>query len=134
MKAIFIKTLGGLRPVDDCKAYNLLKVGEQTELDIKTPRNIRFHNKFFALINLAFVNQELYVKQDDLREDLIIAAGFYTTRKNHISEAVKLVADSISFAKMDDIEFGEVYNRVLDQVWSMLGGEKQDIIDELLRF
>ncbi len=134
MKHYFIKTLGGLRPTGDCKPYNKLEVGEQTEIDIKTPRNILFHRKFFALIKLAFENQDKYVNQGHLREDLIIAAGFYTERTNHMLEVVRLVADSISFASMDDEEFSEVYDRVLDVVWKMLGGEKQDIIDELLRF
>jgi len=134
MKVRFKKHLGGLRPVDKCKTYDNLSLGEEIEIDIKTPRNIRFHRKFFALINLAFENQHNYIKQEDLREDLTIAAGFYTERTNYLTQETKLVADSISFAKMNDEEFSKVYNAVLDCVWRFLGASKEDVINELIGF
>lgn len=135
MKYLFVKTLSGLRPIDDgCKAYNRLKVGESTELDIVTPRNAKFHRLFFALLNLAYENQELYKSMKHFRKDLIKAAGFYHEEMNHFTGKMELEADSISFSKMDEIEFKEVYDRVLDVIWNLLGGEKQAIIDELLRF
>jgi len=134
MKALFKKTLGGLRPVGECKAYDKLELNDQIEIDIKMARNYKFHKKMFALIKLCYENQEHYNNMEHLRKDLIKAAGFYSERKNHISGETSLEADSISFSSMDEAEFSEVYNRVLDVVSELLGSNSEEIRDEVLQF
>lgn len=134
MKSLYQKTLGGLRPVGECKAYPKIKLGDTIEIDIKIPRNVLLHRKFFALINLAFQNQDNYKDPDKLRKDLIKSAGYLHEETNYITGEVTYEADSISFASMDDIAFGNLYNAVLDQVWKFLGTSKEEVMDELLKF
>jgi two-component SAPR family response regulator len=114
----------------DYDAFKKLKTNQIIEVEIKQKRNVKFHKKFFALINLAYHNQDTYNNIDDMREDLIIDAGFYRTTDNKRSETVKK-ALSISFASMDDIEFNELYSRVADVIVKWLGIEKQDIVDNI---
>lgn len=134
MKSLYQKTLGGLRPVGECKGYPKIKLGDTIEIDIKIPRNMKLHGKFFALINLAFQNQDNYKDPDKLRKDLIKSAGYLHEETNYITGEVTYEADSISFASMDDIAFGNLYNAVLDQVWKFLGTSKEEVKDELLKF
>jgi hypothetical protein len=134
MKVWFIKTLGGLRPVDKCRAYDKLEVGEQAEIDIKIVRNYKFHKKFMAMVKVCYDNQEQYNNFDKLRKDLIKSAGFYHDETNFITGEVTQEPDSISFSSMDDTEFEKVYNRVLDEILKFLGCERKDLVDELLMF
>ena len=124
MKYYFYKTDLGLMPMDNCKPFDKLEIGEEIEIDISSKRNILFHRKFFALINLAFENQSLYYCIEDLRKDLIKAAGFYEERYDYINDIEIIEAKSISFSNMDDTEFENVYNKVLDKVCLFLGNEK----------
>ena len=92
-----------------------IKVGAIVSCDIKQPRNIGFHKKFFALINLVFENQEIYDNIDFLRKELTMKAGFYDTYLNH-KGVQKYEAKSISFASMSQEEFESLYQRFLDAV------------------
>ena len=69
-----------------------------------------------------------------MRKHIIIGAGFYHEVINHISGTTTIEADSISFAKMEEKEFGELYNRVLDVISELLGSSSEEIQDEVLRF
>jgi UDP-N-acetylglucosamine:LPS N-acetylglucosamine transferase len=133
MKIALIKQLNGsfIPAYDsDHEIAKKIKVNSFYEFDFKKPRNYMFHKKFFALINLAYHNQDTYNNIDDMREDLIIDAGFYRTTDNKHAETVKK-ALSISFASMDEIKFNELYSRVADVIVKWLGIEKQDIVDNI---
>lgn len=133
MKIALIKNLNGtFTPAydSDFEIAKKIKVNSFYEFDFKKPRNYMFHKKFFALINLAYHNQDIYNNIDDMREDLIIDAGFYRTTENKHGETVKK-ALSISFASMDEIEFNNLYSRIADVIVKWLGIEKQDIIDNI---
>ena len=136
MKLGLIKNLNGsFTPAydSDHEIAKKIKVNSFYEFDFKKPRNYMFHKKFFALINLAYHNQDTYNNIDDMREDLIIDAGFYTTTETKRGDTVKK-ALSVSFSAMDDIEFNELYSRVADVIVKWLGIEKQDIIDNINQY
>ena len=76
-----------------------IKVGEEYQCDIKQPRNYKFHRKFFALINMVYENQDIFINIDHLREELTKATGYYDSYINHKGATVYR-AKSISFAKM----------------------------------
>lgn len=119
------------------KAYKI-KQGEVVKCKSISYRNYEFHKKFFALIQLAFQNMpEPYDKHfptpEDLREELIKAAGFYTTHKDFNGNTVKK-AESIAFDKMSQERFEQVYDKVLDLVCRMIGVEESEIMDQLLNF
>ena len=138
MKLInIIRTLAGAVPAfeSDKKAFSRFKIGEMYPAKILEPRNIKFHRKFFALLNLAFENQERIEKFNNFRSDVTIQAGFYETYINLNGEEVK-VARSISFAKMKNPEFEDLYNAcfrvILNKV--LIGSTINEIEEELLKF
>lgn len=110
-----------------------IKIGELYMYEFKKPRNIQFHRKFFALINLVFQNQDLYTNMDHLRNDLTIRSGHYDTHFDMDGIEV-FSAKSISFASMDDHEFQDFYNSVVDTIVKYFHFDKQDIIDNVAQY
>lgn len=107
------------------KKTTSMEPGECAVVEMRFPRNQRFHRKFFALLELGFESWEPKRKRkqykgmaveknfEQFREDVTILAGFYEQTFNLRGE-MKLKAKSISFANMDDVEFEHVYSAVAD--------------------
>jgi len=126
---LFVKnTLQGLIPMydDDYDVKKRLKLNEVYRVDIVKARNIDFHRKYFALINIGweYLNEEQtkFFKYDreGFRKCVQIAAGYYNLtfsikRMEWVEESA-----SISFEKMDDIEFHDLYNKVRDVIFSLI--------------
>lgn len=111
---------------DDYDAKKRLKFDEVYRVDIVKARNIDFHRKYFALINIGWEylieEQTKFFKYDreGFRKCVQIAAGYYTLtysikRKEWVEESV-----SISFEKMDELEFQDLYNKVRDVIFSLI--------------
>ncbi len=136
MKITLIKTLNGAFKLAYNSDYELAKkvpLNEPIVFEWSKPRNLKFHKKFFALLNMVYENQEQYNNIEHLRKDLTISAGYYDLRFN--IEGVEVQeAKSISFAKMDDNEFSEFYNRIVDVVVKWLGIDKKEIIDNIEQY
>jgi len=136
MKITLIKTLNGTFKLAYNSDYELAKkvpLNEPIVFEWSKPRNLKFHKKFFALLNMVYENQEQYNNIEHLRKDLTISAGYYDLRYN--IEGVEVQeAKSISFASMDDVEFSELYNRIVDVVVKWLGIDKQEIIDNIEQY
>jgi hypothetical protein len=103
MKILVKKTPSGLKPLydSDYENYSKIPLGGEFEIEYTKKRNIRFHYKFFALLKLAFENQQDYRNLDEMRKDLIIVAGYYDEHINLITGEVTKVHKSISFSSMD---------------------------------
>tara|TARA_B100001250_G_scaffold178716_1_gene153599 strand:+ start:455 stop:877 length:423 start_codon:yes stop_codon:yes gene_type:complete len=110
---------------------------EIIEVNVRKPRNPKFHRKFFALVGLVFANQEKYTNREDLLVELKIRTGHY---KEHINyEGLTIyIPKSISFEKMDELEFEKFYNKVIDVVLQNFmkvdRNEMDRLIEEVLRF
>jgi hypothetical protein len=111
---------------DDYDVKKRLKLNEVYRVDIVKARNIDFHRKYFALINIGweYLNEEQtkFFKYDreGFRKCVQIAAGYYNLtfsikRMEWVEESA-----SISFEKMDDIEFHDLYNKVRDVIFSLI--------------
>jgi hypothetical protein len=119
----------GFFPVNDndqevCKKF---ADGEVYRCEIKKPRNLKFHRKFFALLQYVFENQEKYDTVEDLRVEIELKAGNYT---EHITTKGKLIyiPKSIAFEKMDNVEFEALYNKAIDVVLKdFINGTKEEI-------
>lgn len=136
MKITLIKQLNGTFKVAYNSDYDIakkIKVNEPIEFEFKNKRNIRFHRKFFALLNMVYENQEIYNNIDHLRNDLTIASGYYYERANIHGEVI-IDPKSINFASMEQIEFNEFYNAILDTITKYFNFDKQDIIDNINQF
>lgn len=95
-----------------------LKIGEVYKANITKERNVDFHRKYFALMNCAwaYLNEKetefFHGSQDSFRKTVQVAAGFYTPifsiKRGEWIEEPK----SISFDKMDEFEFRDLYEKV----------------------
>lgn len=117
----------------DLEYIKKLKVGEAVEVEVKRPRNIKFHKKYWALLNIVYSNQEMYNNIDHLRHDLTIAAGFYDLRTTMHGEVLKW-PKSISFSSMDQSEFEELYSRTLDVIVQNFNFDREDIAQEIEQY
>lgn len=122
-------------PLYDSDYEVLKKLRKNTPLafEIKQERNYKFLKKFFALLNLVYENQEMYTDIEDLRSDLTIEAGYYVLRYNIHGEEIKK-AKSISFAKMEEAEFSELYNKIIDVIVKYFNFDRQDIMEHIEQF
>ena len=137
MKIQVVKTSNGIiKPAygSDHEYFKKIPINEVFEIEYKKQRNIKFHRKFFALIKLAYENQNDYRLMEDLRRDLLITSGNYNEVVNKITGEVFKVADSISFSNMDDVKFNEVYESVKEVIAKWLGITNENINEEIEQY
>lgn len=133
VKILVVKKLSGLHPVNESGEAVIRRfgLGEIVSVDVKRPRNVLFHRKFFAMLQIILQNQDHYKSIDDLLEVCKLRTGHCHTVDTKFGE-VK-ITDSISFAKMDDSEFADFYDRackwVVDEV--IPGLDRQGLDDEV---
>lgn len=128
-----------------------LEAGELIAFDVRLPRNSKYHRKFFAMLNLAYEMWQPQRKNksykgvvvqknfERFRSDCLIQAGFYEQTFD-LDGNMKLEAQSISFASMDDIQFEAVYSAVLNVLLEKVlitykdRAEVDAVIEQILRF
>lgn len=140
MKLLVINTPRGLVPMgdDDYEEKKKLKLGQTYSVEIKVARNLDFHRKYFALVAYAweFLNEQEAAKfksKENFRKYLEMAAGhcdiIYHPRLQEFVEVPK----SISFGSMDNTAFSELYERVKDVIFSIIGDRvSRDEFERLL--
>lgn len=144
MKLLLKNTINGLVPMydDDYDEKKKLKLFETYTAEIRVARNVEFHRKYFALLNIGWEymneNQVKFYNnsKSGFRKSVQIAAG--ACEKVWSIKRQEWVEDStsISFEKMDEIEFKELYNRVKDVIFSLIEGNvsEQEFISNLSNF
>ena len=100
--------------------------------EVKADRNPHFHRKVMALFKMAYENQDKYNNFDHYRKLITMRAGFY--EQIETDKGTVYIPKSISFGSMDEIEFQELFERVLDVITEELGSDRQDILTELNNF
>ena len=113
---IMVKRLGAFRPTDDQGTEDMAKIGdgELVKITWSRPRNIRFHNKFFAMMGIVLKNQEHYQSMDELLGVCKLRIGHVTVVQTPHGE--EMWPKSISWAAMDETEFSKFYDRAVDWV------------------
>lgn len=141
---------GTLVPADPQAAQWIAKwnYGEGVRAIVSRARNIGFHRKFFAMLNVAFdawepetpeyAGQVALKNFERFRKDLVVLAGFYLPTVNLRGE-VRLEPESISFASMDEDRFNQVYSAVADVVLQRVlrNYTREDldrVVDEIMGF
>ena len=138
---IYLRKIGNIYQVDSGDDTNI-KNGEIVSAEIKRPRNYKFHKKYFALLNYAYsVWEPVSIEHkgkvaeksfDRFREDIVILAGYYETVVN-IKGDVKAQAKSISFGKMEEYEFEQLYSKTIDVILKhVLDGYTREDIDRVI--
>jgi len=132
---LYKRTLSAWEPVDEdaAKTFKGYKFGDVVTFKITKTRNIKFHRKFFGMINLTYKNQDFASNINDFREAVTIAAGYFNYQ-NQVDGTVIKRAQSISFKSMDEHDFGELYNEVFNVCLKILGCKSEELENELLKF
>jgi hypothetical protein len=113
MKLFAVKVGGSLVPEpESVEDFEKIGAGEIVEIEIKKRRNIRFHRKFFALLKVAFDNQDTYSNPEHFRKAVLLESGHYEMVK--IGEKIVFDVSSISFARCDEFKFSQIYDKALD--------------------
>lgn len=138
MKILLTKRLGGLLAPGDQQAEEALKKigqGELMQCEIKRPRNLSFHRKYFALLTLVFQNQEKYEDFEAFRAEVTMRAGWWEEHK-HLSGKISFFPKSISFAKMDENDFSKLYDKTIDVLLEhfLPGTPRETLITEVQNF
>ena len=122
MKIECIKLAGGiLSPACDMELekLNKFKSGCQYTVEIKNTRNPLFHKKVFSFLHHCFEywssDREFLSESrqfDVFRSHLTVLAGFYDEYVS-IHGEVRIEAKSLSYASMNQAEFEELYNALI---------------------
>lgn len=129
-------TSTGLVPLDagDLQQYKKLSLGSDVRVRVTMPRNIRFHRKFFALLQLVFDNlpEDLQHDRNIYSVEALLAAikidmGYYSNVRVSGRNVIKL--RSISFAKMDEAQFSRFYDLAVTHILhSYLPGTDRNVL------
>ena len=129
MKLMVINTPHGLVPYgdEDYEEKKKLKDGAVYSVEVKVVRNLDFHRKYFAMVSYAwdFLNEAetaTFRTKENFRKYLEISAGHCEVIYHPRLEEFVEIPKSISFAKMDNADFDDLYRRVRDVVFSLIGG------------
>jgi len=142
MECYLVKDDNGiLRPArqDDADKIKKLKMDESYKCVITMPRNIGHHRKFYALIDLALTNlHEDKWSHITTTEDLLFVIKILMGHVDRIliDGQIHERPKSISFAKMDQAEFQDFYQRTIDLVLKhfLSGVNREQLEDEVLAF
>jgi hypothetical protein len=114
---------------EDAERLQQVKNGALMLAEIKQPRNPAFHNKYFAMLNLAYGYWEppevelgglKAEKQfERFRKDIQVLAGYRVAIVNIKGEA-RYESESISFGSMEEGRFQEVYKNVFSVLWRLI--------------
>jgi len=122
----------GLAPIDDesVKAIKKLSLGTEIFCEFKPRRNMKFHKKYFALLNAVLINQEHYKSVDNIHEAVKYRAGYYETIISLYGDSF-IKTKSISFHTLDNNEFEDFYNIAIDVCVELVG---EDAVEQIIRF
>lgn len=133
----------GLVPLDDndWEVKKQLKLGSDVQVRVVMPRNIKFHRKFFALLNLTLDNlpevlqNKLHIYNiESLLAAIKIDLGYFNTVNVTGRYVVKL--RSISFAKMDEAAFEKFYDIAVTNILNnyLKGTDRNQLLQEVQSF
>ena len=127
MELYLLNTSHGLKPLydSDYEEKKKLRIGEKYRAKITLPRNYEFHKKYFAMISCAWEYlpediQQKYGNINEFRRDIQMEAGYKTNSFSLFSDTLYPQPLSISFDKMDEAEFSELYERVKDVIYNAI--------------
>ena len=146
MKVILTRTMNGFLPADEQTSewYRKLKIGDVIHGNFSKYRNIGFHRKYFALLNIGFQNWtpgEIDFKYgtpeknfERFRSDVTILAGFYETTIR-LDGSVRVEPMSISFGSMSPEDFETLYSMTIDVLLKHVygSGMSREAVDGLVQ-
>lgn len=107
----------GLIPSDTESAENLDKVlkrakGSPFVAEVKIPRNLKMHRKYFKLLDVVFDQQEIVSNRDVFRRCIAIYSGHCDIVE--VGGDIQKIPRSIAFTNCTQEEFEELYSNTID--------------------
>lgn len=137
MKINLICTANGLVPCsdEDYEAKRKLSIGQIYQADIKVKRNYQFHKKAFALLNAAWALMDEHQQAgwrsiEGFRSYLTVTAGHYDMYYNRRLQTFVEEPRSWSFDSMSEDEFSDLYERMKDVIYAVLGDKVTEEVFE----
>lgn len=133
---LVVKHLGALRPVDENGEAVVQKLGqgELVEIELRRPRHLPMHRKFWALMSLVWeqLDHAEYPTVEDLVTRMKIAVG-HRTRLEFSDGTVAFIPRSISFAALDQSAFDTFFEACCDWIaaYVLPGVTREDLLEEL---
>lgn len=127
-----------LIPVDEVAEEEVaaLPNGKQLRAEIVVPRNGKLHRKAFVLLSKVFPHTN-YPNQERLRAAMTIGAGYVDETIDPYSGKAMWYPKSWSFENMDDIEFQQLYSRLIDVAIRIVPNSKradwEQAVEEIVR-
>lgn len=126
-----------LEPIDEAGRDVLARVpaGSVVMVEYRRPRNVQHHRKFWALISLIYQNQSWYQSPEDLCDAIKVYVGHSKVLRMTDGREVH-TPQSIAFHAMDQAQFEQFYDKVIDVVCSTIipNMDKDDLRRELEAF
>jgi hypothetical protein len=112
------RVLNRLVPADKLSEDELMAIDGSKEFDCKIwqKRNSDHHRKYFALVNAIFPHQKGWPTTKALHDQLKMAVGFSYEAKDMKTGEVRTYPDSIAFDRLDQQEFEQVYERIVEVI------------------
>jgi hypothetical protein len=133
---------GTLKPdtEDDEEALKRFKVGEVVKAEVKKPRNYQNHKRFFALLQVVASYHEIYNNVEKAKLAVTVASGHCDFIENPLIPG-ELIAQprSISYSRMDEIQFAKFFNDAVQGVISHILPDLDEdslnaAVEEVIRF
>ncbi len=106
----------GLLPLDR-RAQEFIsrtKDGQQVLMSGRRPRNLKHHNKFFAMLDMVAENCSTPVSPDELLE--VIKLGVGHVKRVKMPFGIVEYAASIDFASMDQLQFDRFWDLAIPYI------------------
>lgn len=123
MARIYLRrTLSGFEPSDEPsrEAMRKFKVGDVYRGDVVKPRNYRHHCLIMSLLTLTYENQERFTNFEIFRKAVAYAAGHVIEYPSIDGELIR-EADSISYDRLDEVDFTRVAGAMMTVCAHILG-------------
>ena len=130
MKLALLCTPSGFKVCDDdsYEEKRKLRNGEIYTCEIKLARNTKFLRKYMAFLRVSFSClpqpvQDKYFggKWENWRNELELMAGSYDVVFSFETKRMEHRHRSISFGSMSEEEFQDLYEKVVNYAWTIIG-------------
>lgn len=127
---------------EDKEVLDKIPEGEMFGANILRIRDPKTHRRYFALLKIAFENQQPpfsgdneFQDFDNFRKYFEMKAGYYQKVKVPGKDQGKFITlywpKSISYASLDEDAFKEVFSNVMDQIAKIFGFDPNTMEDEI---
>ena len=109
VELVMKRTLSGLAPVDRIgeEALSEYAIGEEVKAAVRKGRHPVFSRKWFALLQVVYPHQDAWPTFELFRKAVQRACGYFEEVNGQTFDV------SVSFAKMDQKEFEDLFERTL---------------------